>query len=156
MALFNRLFNLDDVRGMRLHLDAPTDFTWSEEPLPITLTFENRGGEDMVAVEIQLEIERDGSSDGPESRFIRILPVRELIRSGETITRGYSIPLTLDDRLVDPSHEGQVPGWMSGLLRRYGTGRTGFTGKCKLEVKVAYENVNRPGAARARIRAHAP
>lgn len=156
MGILNRWLNLDDVRGVRLHLDAPTDFTWSDETLPITLTFENRGDDDMVAVEIQLEIERDGSSDGPKSQFIRILPVRELIRSGETVVRAYPIPLTLDDRLVDPSHEGQVPGWMSGLLRRYGTGTTGFTGRCELEVKVAYEDVKRPGVARARIRAHRP
>ena len=141
MALFNRLFNLDDVRGVRLHLDAPDHFTWSEGSLPLSLTFEGRGDEDLVAVELEVRLEQDRSEH--ERTFIRILPIRELVQPGQTVVRGYTVPMVLDDSLVDPSHEGQVPGWMSGLLRRHGMGSPGFTGRCELEVKVTYETAKR-------------
>ncbi|MEO6988340.1 MAG: hypothetical protein ABI239_06805 [Aquihabitans sp.] len=138
-----------DVEGVRVGVEGPPEFRWSDGTLPVTISLFGGGEQDQMVTQVEVKVEQ--VSD--ETMFLYTLPVRQPVPVGQTIRATIQVPLVLDDRPIDAAELDQVPGFMKALIRRVAMGKVGFTGPCSLKVMTTYENNRRPGAAKAKIEA---
>jgi hypothetical protein len=153
MGWLDRIKNFRDVQGVRLELNGPDVFRWADGNLPVTLTFNNSGDVDRIVTQIEVQIEEQ-SNKSHEASFRATVLDRFTVPGGQSVVRDYAVPLVLDDRPVDPTHLDQISTTLSGLVKRRGVGRVGFTGRCSIEVLISYEGSNRLGSATGETTAH--